>query len=127
MAFQWIIERAETISINRKKQVAQTTARDGRVRAVSRGDQPDRIEVKLPDGIPWTDLRTNIVAAEALDRITTAVISIPYARFPWFYGNVAPVSDYSKTVICVQFPEWTIFARDQVSWSGPFVFVEIPV
>jgi hypothetical protein len=27
-------------------------------------------------------------------------------------------------VICVQFPSWTIFARDQVSWSGPFVFAE---
>jgi hypothetical protein len=27
-------------------------------------------------------------------------------------------------VICVQFPKWTIFARDQISWDGPFVFVE---
>lgn len=27
-------------------------------------------------------------------------------------------------VICVSFPKWTIFARDQISWDGPFVFVE---
>ena len=27
-------------------------------------------------------------------------------------------------VVCVQFPQWTIFARDQISWSGPFVFAE---
>ena len=27
-------------------------------------------------------------------------------------------------VICVQFPKWTIFSRDQVSWDGPFVFAE---
>lgn len=27
-------------------------------------------------------------------------------------------------VICVQFPQWTIFARDQISWSGAFVFAE---
>ena len=27
-------------------------------------------------------------------------------------------------VICVSFPKWTIFARDQVSWDGPFVFAE---
>lgn len=27
-------------------------------------------------------------------------------------------------VICVQFPQWTIFARDQVSWDGPFIFAE---
>lgn len=28
------------------------------------------------------------------------------------------------SVICTQFPQWTIMARDQISWSGPFVFVE---
>jgi hypothetical protein len=28
------------------------------------------------------------------------------------------------SVICVNFPKWTIFARDQVQWDGPFVFVE---
>ena len=27
-------------------------------------------------------------------------------------------------VICVQFPQWTIFARDQISWDGAFVFAE---
>jgi hypothetical protein len=27
-------------------------------------------------------------------------------------------------VICVQFPQWTIFARDQVAWDGPFIFAE---
>lgn len=125
MSFQWIVDSAESLSINRKKLVAQTTARDGTVRAVSRGNQPRRIEIKLPDGIRWSDLRTNIAAAETLDRISTAVITIPYAKFPWYYGNVAPGSDESYTVRCVNFPEWTIFARDQVSWSGPFVFQEV--
>ena len=28
------------------------------------------------------------------------------------------------TVICTQLPQWTIFARDQISWEGPFVFSE---
>jgi hypothetical protein len=27
-------------------------------------------------------------------------------------------------VICTSFPNWTLFARDQVSWSGEFVFAE---
>jgi len=125
MSFQWIVDSAETISINRKKMVAQTTARDGTVRAVSRGTLPKRFEVKLPDGIAWTTLRTNIAAAEALDRISTATITIPYAKFPWYYGNVQPAQNESYTVRCVEFPEWTIFARDQVSWSGAFVFVEV--
>jgi len=125
MSFQWIIDSAESISINRKKIVAQTTARDGKVRAVSRGVPPKRFEVKLPDGIRWSDLKSDIEAAETLDRVSTATITIPYAKFPWFYEDVEPTSDLSYTVICTQFPEWTIFARNQVSWSGAFVFVEV--
>lgn len=124
MSFQWIVDRAETLSINNKKMVATTTARDGSVRAVSRGTQPKRIEVKLPDGIPWTEINSYITAAETLDRITTATISIPYAKFPWYYNNVNPGTDTSYTVRCVQFPDWTIFARNQVSWNGSFVFVQ---
>jgi hypothetical protein len=27
-------------------------------------------------------------------------------------------------VFCAEFPQWNIFARNQVSWTGPFVFVE---
>jgi hypothetical protein len=125
MSFQWIVNRAESLSINRKKVVATTTARDGTVRAVSRGTPPKQFEIKLPDGIPWTEIRTDIIAAEALDRISTATISIPYARFPWYYGNVAPVTDETYTVRCIQFPEWNIFAYNQVSWSSAFVFVEV--
>ena len=125
MSFQWIIDIAETISINRKRMIAQTTSRDGTVRAVSRGIMPKRFEVKVPDGIAWDQYKSSIEAAEALDRYQTAQISIPYARFPWFYNNTAPASDLTYTVICSSFPEWTLMARNQVSWSGPFVFVEV--
>lgn len=30
----------------------------------------------------------------------------------------------SWDVICVQFPNYTLFGYDQISWSGPFIFVE---
>jgi hypothetical protein len=126
MSFQWIIDNAEQLSINRKKMVATTTSRDGTVRAVSRGTPPKVFTVTLPNGAPWTTFRTNIIAAEALDRITTATITIPYAKFPWYYGNVAPVSDESYTVRCTTFPDWTLIARDQVGWSSAFTFVEVP-
>ena len=125
MSFQWIVDRAETLSINRKNQVATTTARDGTVRSVDRGPLPDRITVKLPDGIPWTELKSYIEAAELLNKSTSASISIPYAKFPWFYNDVNPGTDTTWTVRCTQFPEWTIFARNQVSWSGAFVFIEV--
>ncbi len=200
MSFQWIIDNAESISINRKSMVSSTTARDGTVRSVSRGGQPWRFEVKFPDGAKWTDLRPLISSAEKLDRYTTATIKLNDPGLFWlsqYQGNATntafsaswtqgsktitvsggttpsgfkfragdfiqlgatrhvytvaqdvvysgtsvtlhrPVLDATGSgslvigancqysVICTQFPEWTIFARDQVSWSGPFIFQEV--
>ena len=125
MSFQWIVDKAESISINRKKMVAQTTARDGSVKAVSRGTQPLVFTVKLPDGLPWDTNKTNIENAEALDRYQTGTISISDAGMAWYYGGTMPGSPTTYTVICTSFPEWTIFARNQVSWSGPFVFTQV--
>jgi hypothetical protein len=122
MAFQWIIDKAESISIDKKKMIGITETRSGVIRAVSRGIQPVRLTVKYPDGPRWSDISTDIASATALDRYQTAVITIPYSRFPWYYNNVQPAQNESYTVLCVQFPEWTIFARNQVSWAGPFVF-----
>ncbi len=122
MSFQWIVNMAESISLDKKQMIGQNVTRSGVVRAVSRGAQPVRITVKVPDGARWSDLSSNIAAATALDRYQTAVITIPYALFPWYYNNVNPGTDETYTVLCVEFPEWTIFARNQVSWSGAFVF-----
>lgn len=124
MSFQWIIDMAETLSLDRKHMVATTQTRSGIIRAASRGAMPIKITVKVPDGPRWSDIKDDIAAAEALDRYQTATITIPYASFPWYYGNVEPETEDSYTVICTEFPEWTIFQRDQVSWSGPFVFQE---
>ena len=202
MSFQWIIDNAETISVDRKRVVASTISRSGQVRAVSRGNQVWRFEVKLPDGPSWTDYRQLISQAEALDRVSTANIQFNDAGLAWFVkyqGNSAnytgfvativkdsssitlttspttssgykfragdiiqlgssgavytvtadvayssnivnlhrPVLEASAasvslrvaencvfTVICKEFPSWTLFARDQVSWNGAFIFYE---
>lgn len=128
MSFQWVFNNAETLSINRLDTVASTQARDGTVKAVSRGTPKKIFTVKLPDGPRWTDIKSNIEAAEALDRHTTDDIEIEYATHPWYYGNVAPESNEAYTVLCVQFPQWTVFGSKttpQVSWDGEFVFVEV--
>lgn len=124
MSFQWIVNNAESISIDRLKTVATTESREGIPRAVSRGTPTQRITVRLPDGLPWNEYVSDIEGAEALDKVTSATITIPYAKFPWYYNNVDPGTDDSFTVLCVDFPQWNIFSRNQVSWSGPFVFVE---
>ncbi len=124
MSFQFVINNCSSLSINNLKVVATTLTRDGTARAVARGTPPKRFEVVFPDGPRWSDIRTNIAAMEALDRYTVSTITIPYARFPWYYGYTAPGADASYSVLCVEFPQWRIFQRDSVAWSGPFVFVE---
>lgn len=202
MSFQWIIDNAESISIDRQEIVGQTITRNQTVRSTSRGAGVWKFTVKLPDGIPWTQLRSNITLAEKLGRVTPASISINNSGQSWlsqyqgnsvnYTGFVASITTGSSTitlttspttssgykfragdmiqlgstgrvytvaadvaynsntvtlhravidatatgvalrvgpncswsVICTQFPSWNIFARDQVSWSGDFVFYE---
>lgn len=125
MSFQWVINNASSLSIDTKPVVAVTQTRDGTPRSVLRNSVPAKITVRLPDGPRWSDIYTDIAAAEALGRTTTDTITIPFSSFPWYYGFVNPGTDDSYDVLCVEFPQWTIFERDQVSWSGPFVFVEV--
>lgn len=210
MSFQWIIDNAETISINTRKVVANTQARDGTVRAVSRGNQIWTFDVKLPDGMAWTNMRKNIALAEQMDRTTSTTIQLTNPGQNWlvkyqgdgnnltaFGGGIAvanitkgsstitltsaptgvgsgqyrfragdyiqlgssgkvykvaadviapsttvtlhrPILDNSAnnviifvaqyvtwTVMCTNFPNWTLFSRDQISWDGSFKFVEV--
>lgn len=200
-AFQYVFDNAESINFNRKATTAQTIARNGTVRAVSRGGQIWKFEVKLPDGIRWSDARPYIEAIDFADRYTDGTVQInrsgynswltPYLgncsntsaiTASWTQGNTSitltggqaasgynfkagdliqlkstgkvysvvsnvaynsntvnlnrPIIDATSSgtlvvgtavtwkVICADLPQWTIFARDQVSWSGPFVFYE---
>ena len=123
--FQWVVDNASTLSINRLDTVAQTQAKDGTVRATSRGTPKKTITVELPSGPRWDLWKANIEGIEALGKTATETIQIKYSLYPWYYANVAPSSNESYEVICIDFPQWTIFEYNQVSWSGPFVFVEV--
>lgn len=201
MSWQYVIDNAESISINRLKKVSSTEARDGTVKATSLGGQVWTFTVKLPDGPRWSDNRQSISQIEALDRVANANIQFnTTGTLDWFMkyqGNCANVSGITATVpssgntitltggqaasgynfragdivqlgssghcytvtadvaynsntvtlhrpiidsagsvtlrvgpncvfnvVCTQFPQWTIFERNQVSWSGPFILVE---
>lgn len=125
MSFQWIFDGAESLSIDSRDVVAQTQSRSGIVRSVRRGTPTKKFEVRYPDGPRWSDLAPFIQGAENFDRYSPDTITIKYSLFPWYYEFQQPASDDSFTVICVDFPQWKIFKRNQVSWSGPFRFVEV--
>jgi hypothetical protein len=198
-AFQTVFDNAESISINKKKKVSQTVARDGTVKSTSLGGQVWEFEVRLPDGDRWTKYRPLIEKMEALDRVSTGTVAISKAGQSYITGyqggltatnaitvsyssgttltitggattasgyifkagdiiqlgsgSVYTVADdvaynqttvttnrpvretagtytlkvgqaVSWTVLCVNFPKWTISAHNQVTWDGAFVFVE---
>ena len=197
--FQWVIDNAESVAMDRLKTVAQSTARDGTVRTVARTGQPWRMTVRLPDGPRWTDYRQHISKIEAQDRVTVGTVGFTDTGHDWLIqyqgdcdnynaiqatwgvgntitltsgqatsgytfraGDIIQLGDQGSVytvaedvfasdntvtlhrpliddpgtailkvaehcrwrMICTQFPSWTIFARDQVSWSGAFVFTE---
>jgi hypothetical protein len=73
-AFQAVIDKATSISINRRKKVAQTTSRDGTVKSTSLGGQIWEFQVQLPNGPTWVEYRPLIEKMEALDRVTVGTI-----------------------------------------------------
>ena len=214
-AFQWLVDTAETMSMNRKPLVAKTYSRNGIVRSVSRGFNIWRFSVKLPDGRRWTDDREYISYLEALNETGVGTFNLANSGYDWMVkylgdqpsfndtiqvslpgesdnqneftieggvnissgflfragdfiqtksgatlGSVYVVREdvaWDATVIkchrpmqsepanfynlnsvnllvgpnvqwevqCVQMPNWTFFARDQVSWGGEFVLQEV--
>jgi hypothetical protein len=101
-AFQTVIDRAQSISINKRAVVSQTISRDQTVRSTSRGGQVWRFEVTMPNGIPWTDLRGAIEAIDAADRYTSGNISLNTSgTLSWFMnyqGNAASTTGFVGTV-----------------------------
>lgn len=122
MSFQWVFDKAESLSINKRAIVGQTITRNQTVRAVSRGSAIRRFTVKLPDGMRWSEVASYIQALDAADKFTKETIHVTNYGSWITAGDINPATNY--TVICVEFPNWTIGARDQVFWSGPFVFYE---
>lgn len=100
-AFQTVIDKAQSISINKRAVVSQTISRDQTVRSTSRGGQVWRFDVKMPDGIPWTELRGAIEAIDNADRYTSGNISLNTAgTLAWFMnyqGNAASTSGFVGT------------------------------
>lgn len=125
-AFQFVFDNMETFSIDRKAVVGQTISRNFNVRSVSRGPTPWRFELKMPDGRRWSDDAAAIKLIDAADRFTPGTVSLSHPGYADWLSSTPEFLGKTWTVMCVQLPKWTIFARDQVAWDGPFVFIEVP-
>jgi hypothetical protein len=121
-AFQFVFDKAESLAVNRRQVVGQSITRNGIVRSVSRGPTPWTFTVKLPDGMRWSDTRDIIQVLDTADKITTANVALTDSGYATWLGSTPGFSGNTWNVVCIDMPNWTISSRDQVSWSGPFVF-----
>ena len=120
-AFQYVFDNAETISIDRQPVAAQTISRNMTVRTVTRAVAKKTFVVKLPDGMPYNIAKPYITAMDNAGKYTEGTITIS----PSTYGTWFEATDTTTyTIICIAYPQWTVSARNQVSWSGAFTFVE---
>ena len=86
MSFQYVIDNATSISISKRKRVAQTVSRSGVTKATSVGGQVYEFRVQLPTGPRWSDNRRLIEMVEALDRTTIDSIQINKAAHEYITG-----------------------------------------
>ena len=84
-AFQYIFDRAQTITVDRRAVTAQTITRDSTVRTVSRGGQVWRFTVAMPPQ-PWAEARPYIEAIDAAGRTTAGTVQIRQAGQAWIAG-----------------------------------------
>jgi len=98
MSYQWIIDNCTSMSIDTRKTIASTTARDGTSRTVSRGGGSWRFEVTMPSGIPFTEYRQNIAAAEALYGTQSASISLNATGHDWLVEYQGDSANYTGFV-----------------------------
>ena len=100
MSFQYVIDNATSISISKRKRVAQTVSRGGVTKATSVGGQIYEFRVQLPNGPRWTENRQSIEKIEALDRTTVDTIQINQSSLDYinkYQGDLTNVSSIQVT------------------------------
>lgn len=65
------------------------------------------------------------VAADVAFNSNTVTLHRPVLESSTSGVSLRVGANCTLSVVCQQFPSWTLMARDQVSWSGPFVFYEV--
>ena len=84
-AFQYIFDRAQSITVDRRAVTAQTITRDSTVRTISRGGQVWRFTVAMPT-LPWAQARPYIEAIDAAGRYTAGTVQIRQSGQSWITG-----------------------------------------
>lgn len=122
-AFQWVFDKAASISMIERNLTGQTITRNNTVRAVSRGNATMKFSVTMPAGMVWSQVADELALVDAAGMHTVESIALSNTGYSWIKEGAFTAAG-PWDVICVQIPEWTISDINLVTWSGPFVFYE---
>jgi hypothetical protein len=86
MAYQWVFDNAETLSINKRGITAQTISRDQRIRSVSRGGEIWRFTITMPTGFPYNNNRGYIEALDQADRTAVEFVNLSKPGYSYIVG-----------------------------------------
>lgn len=94
MSYQWIVDNANALVINRVGIVSQTVSRDQGVRSVSRGGKIFKFKVTPSPGLLWTnpEVRAAIGAIENANRYTVVNISFNKPSLKYILGYMGNVT-----------------------------------
>lgn len=81
-----MIDRATTISWNQRPVVAQTIARNGLTRSVSRGNATWTFTVTMPDGPRYSDYRQALAEMESQGRTSEQTIDFASTGHSYIFG-----------------------------------------
>lgn len=90
--FQFIIDEAVDVQINKRAVVAQTTSRDQTIRATSRGGNVWRFTVTPSPGMRWSETRGLLEKLDKADMFTVDTIDFNLAASDFIYGYQGSMS-----------------------------------
>ena len=99
--FQWIIDNAVDLQINKRAVTASTVSRDWTVRSTSRGGRVWRLTVTPSPGTRWSESRGFIEALDKADQFTSDYINLSDPSFNFvvgYLGNAASLTGMTLTV-----------------------------
>lgn len=99
--FQWIIDNAVNLQVNKRPVVATTTARDQTVRATSRGGRVWRFDVTPSPGARWSESRGYIEKLDKAATFTTDTINFAKAGLEYVFGYLGDATNYAGASITV--------------------------
>lgn len=102
MSLQHIIDNAATIDVVRRPVVAQTVARNGLVRTVSRGGNIWRFDCTLPSGPRWTDYRSIVSEIENSAFTATENVDFSNSGLSWMFDYTGDQSSINGSIVINQ-------------------------